>query len=170
MNAWHSILRPVIGFILLFGVILVGIESPASGQGTGQGNFTPNTGVTIQLPSISTFGVQTVVSVPDGGTMLLGGNSGFAAGRSSRGVPGLSSIPFLNRPFRNQGIGYNTSSSNASVTTRIIILEEMETAVMKEAQDRAAFRRRSDPNGTADVQKKADFLSRNIGRSTRKRR
>jgi type II secretory pathway component GspD/PulD (secretin) len=121
-------------------------------------------GVTIQLPTISVFNVNTVVSVPDGGTMSLGGVSRYAEGQISRGVPGLSNIPFVNRPFTNQAFGQMASANNASVNVQIIVMEEQEALVMQEAQRQAARRATTDPNGPVAIQQRADFLSRHMGR------
>lgn len=128
------------------------------------GNNDPGTGVTIQLPTISVFNVNTVVSVPDGGTMSLGGVSRYSGGQTSRGLPGFGGIPYVNRPFRNQAFGYDASSSRASVSVQIISLEEQAAVVMREAERRAALRQPTDPNGSVEIQKRADFLSRHMGR------
>ena len=64
-----------------------------------------NTGVTVQLPSFSFVTVTTTVSVPDGGTVLLGGIKRLSEGRNEFGVPILSKIPYINRLFTNVGIG-----------------------------------------------------------------
>jgi general secretion pathway protein D len=64
--------------------------------------------------------------VPDGGTILLGGIKRQSEGRNEFGVPGLSKIPYVNRLFKNVGIGRNTSSLMLMVTPRIIIQEEEE--------------------------------------------
>jgi general secretion pathway protein D len=85
-----------------------------------------NTGVTVQLPSFSFVSVVTTVSVPDGGTVLLGGIKRLSEGRSEFGVPLLSKIPYINRLFRNVGIGRETDSLMMMVTPRIIIQEEEE--------------------------------------------
>ena len=152
----------------LFFTVLLACDRIASAQfPPGQPNNNPGVGTTIQLPSIGIFGVQTVVSVPDGGTMFLGGNSGYAGGRTSRGVPGLSNVPYLGRPFRNQGIGYGTTARGTTAQAKIIIMDELEQDVMREATARAALRRGSDPNGSLRVQKKADFLSRHMGKKKR---
>ena len=143
-------------------LILVVCFVPILTAQTGDAN--PPNGVTIQLPTISVFNVNTVVSVPDGGTMSLGGVSRYAGGMTSRGVPGLSGIPYVNRPFRNQAYGQDVSRSNASVNVRLIIMEEQEAMVMREAERRMAVRSLTDPNGPAAIQKRADFLSRHRGR------
>ena len=83
-------------------------------------------GVTVQLPTFSFVTVTTTVSVPDGGTVLLGGIKRLSEGRTEYGVPILDEIPYLNRLFKNVGIGRETSSLMMMVTPRIIIQEEEE--------------------------------------------
>lgn len=83
-------------------------------------------GTTVQLPSFSFVSVNTTVSVPDGGTVLLGGIKRLSEGRNEFGVPLLSKIPYLSRLFRNVGIGRETQSLMMMVTPRIIIQEEEE--------------------------------------------
>lgn len=87
-------------------------------------------GTTVQLPSFSQVNVQTTVSVPDGGTILLGGVKRLREGRNERGVPILSKVPYLNRLFRNVGIGRETQSLMLMVTPRIIIQEEEEEKLL----------------------------------------
>ncbi len=84
------------------------------------------TGVTVQLPSFSFVSVVTTVSVPDGGTVLLGGIKRLNEGRNEFGVPLLSKVPYINRLFRNVSIGRTTDSLMMMVTPRIIIQEEEE--------------------------------------------
>lgn len=83
-------------------------------------------GVTVQLPAFSFVSVVTTVSVPDGGTVLLGGIKRLSEGRNEFGVPLLSKVPYVNRLFRNVGIGRSTDSLMMMVTPRIIIQEEEE--------------------------------------------
>jgi len=83
-------------------------------------------GTTVQLPTFAFTTVNTTVSVPDGGTILLGGIKRLAEGRNERGVPILSKLPYINRLFRNVGIGRETESLMMMVTPRIIIQEEEE--------------------------------------------
>jgi general secretion pathway protein D len=84
------------------------------------------TGVTVQLPTFRFVSVVTTVSVPDGGTVLLGGIKRLDEGRNEFGVPLLSKVPYVNRLFRNVGIGRTTRSLMMMVTPRIIIQEEEE--------------------------------------------
>ncbi|TWU22013.1 Type IV pilus biogenesis and competence protein PilQ precursor [Novipirellula galeiformis] len=85
-------------------------------------------GTTVQLPTFAFTQVSTTVSVPDGGTILLGGIKRLAEGRSERGVPFLSKIPYVSRLFRNVSTGRDARSLMLMVTPRIIIQEEEEIA------------------------------------------
>ncbi|MFO7902565.1 MAG: hypothetical protein R6U98_07890, partial [Pirellulaceae bacterium] len=84
------------------------------------------TGTTVQLPTFISTSVSTTVSVPDGGTVLLGGIKRLSEGRVERGVPMMSKLPYINRLFKNVGIGRETESLMMMVTPRIIIQEEEE--------------------------------------------
>lgn len=84
------------------------------------------TGTTVQQPSFATTSVSTTVSVPDGGTILLGGIKRMREGRIERGVPVLSKIPYVNRLFKNTAIGRETNTLMMTVTPHIIIQEEEE--------------------------------------------
>jgi len=57
---------------------------------------------TIQLPQTERSRVQTRVSVPDSGTLLLGGLKNTASTETEVGVPVLSKIPLLGRVFTNR--------------------------------------------------------------------
>ncbi|RMF38646.1 MAG: general secretion pathway protein GspD [Planctomycetota bacterium] len=91
-----------------------------------QDQETVRQGTTVQQPSFATTSISTTVSVPDGGTILLGGIKRMREGRLERGVPILSKIPYLNRLFKNTAIGRETSTFMMTVTPRIIIQEEEE--------------------------------------------
>ncbi len=123
---------------------------------------------TVQLPTFSFFNVNTTVKVPDGGQMYLGGVGSTRAGSISRGLPGASSLPLANRLFRNQAIGASTIGSGTSVSAKIIIMSEIEEEVMAEANRRIASKRALDPNGSREVQNRAAFIARNIGRMHRR--
>ncbi len=83
-------------------------------------------GTTVQLPTFQVISVATTVSVPDGGTVLLGGIKRLREGRNEFGVPLLSKVPYVDRLFRNVGIGRETDSLMMMVTPHIIIQEEEE--------------------------------------------
>ena len=91
---------------------------------------TTTEGTTVQLPTYSFVTVTTTVSVPDGGTVLMGGIKRLSEGRKEAGVPILNKIPYINRLFKNVGIGRETQSLMMMVTPRIIIQEEEEQAVL----------------------------------------
>jgi type II secretory pathway component GspD/PulD (secretin) len=70
----------------------------------GTGNI-PGSGIatgTIQLPIVTITRVQTTVTVPDQGTVLLGGQRLVNEYVTETGVPVLSKIPILNRFFTNR--------------------------------------------------------------------
>lgn len=83
-------------------------------------------GTTVQQPTFGQTSVTTTVSVPDGGTILLGGIKRLREARTERGTPILSKIPYLNRLFKNNAIGRETNTLMMTVTPRIIIPEEEE--------------------------------------------
>jgi type II secretory pathway component GspD/PulD (secretin) len=80
----------------------------------------------IQQPTFSFITVQTTVSVPDGGTVLLGGLKRLSEGRNEFGPPILSKVPYINRLFKNVGYGREATSLLLMVTPRIIINDEEE--------------------------------------------
>lgn len=97
-----------------------GGQQGQQGQGGGGG------ATTLQQPIIETINVTTTVSVPDGGTVLLGGIKRLKEGRNMTGVPILNKIPYISRLFKNSGVGRETESLMLMVTPRIIIFEEEE--------------------------------------------
>jgi len=112
-----------------------------------------------QLPTFSFFSVSTTVSVPDSGAGFLGGVKRRSASRSSRGVPGLSSLPYAGRLTRNDGIGSSASSSSAYVNANIIDHGVLDKMILEEAASMRAPTREM-----TMVERKAAFLSQHIGR------
>jgi type II secretory pathway component GspD/PulD (secretin) len=102
------------------------IAIPAAVGGGGLGGQSSAINAQIQLPVTSVTNVTTTVTVPDGGTGLLGGVKRLREERLEFGVPILSKVPLIDRLFRNIGIGRTTDSLMLMVTPRIIILEEEE--------------------------------------------
>ncbi len=101
------------------------VNAATSGELEVQSN-----GTTIQLPEFLFTTVTTTVSVPDGGTVLLGGIKRLREGRNEFGVPILSKVPYINRLFKNVGLGRTTDSLMLMVTPRIIIQEEEEDKLL----------------------------------------
>lgn len=98
-------------------------------QASTEQAFSSN-GTTIQQPEFRFTTVTTTVSVPDGGTVLMGGIKRMREGRNEYGVPILSKIPYVNRLFKNVGIARTTQSLMLMVTPRIIIQEEEEDKLL----------------------------------------
>jgi Flp pilus assembly secretin CpaC len=94
-------------------------------EGGSQGQPIPFTQF-LQQPAFTTLAVQTTVVCPDGGTVLLGGLKTLGESRNEFGPPFLSKIPYLNRLFKNVGIGRETRHIMIMVTPRIIINSEEE--------------------------------------------
>lgn len=105
-------------------------------EGGAQGQPIPFTQF-IQQPQLSLVNIQTTVSIPDGGTVILGGLKTLSEGRNEFGPPVLSKVPYVNRLFKNTGFGREAQSLLVMVTPRIIISteeEERQTGV-KSAQE-----------------------------------
>jgi type II secretory pathway component GspD/PulD (secretin) len=78
----------------------------------------------LQQPRFSNLETQTVVVVPDGGTVVMGGLKYMTEGRNEFGPPVLGKIPYLNRLFRNVAYGREGRSILIMVTPRVIINRE----------------------------------------------
>jgi general secretion pathway protein D len=112
------------------------IQDPSNPeQNVNENNTRTVEGTTVQLPTFAFTTVVTTVSVPDGGTVLLGGIKRLREGRNERGVPLLSKVPWVNRLFKNVAIGRDAQSLMMMVTPRIIIQEEEEEKLGIEVQE-----------------------------------
>ena len=101
-------------------------DDDGNNESDDQADTIIRSGTTVQLPTFEVISVSTTVSVPDGGTVLLGGIKRLSEGRSEFGVPLLSKVPYIDRLFRNVGIDRDTDSLMMMVTPHIIIQEEEE--------------------------------------------
>src|SRR5687768_9047794 len=88
----------------------------------------------IQLPTFHTFSIATTVSVPDRGSMTLGGVDRARFGRNAFGVPGVAGIPGAGRLFGNQAIGGEVQASRLNAGATVIDLNELDQAVRGQAQ------------------------------------
>ncbi|MHC4294830.1 MAG: type II secretion system protein GspD, partial [Planctomycetota bacterium] len=87
----------------------------------------PITGIgQVQLPNITIQKVATTVSVPDGGTLLLGGQRLSGEIEREMGVPLLNKIPILNRMFTNRGTVRDEQTLLILIKPKIIIQQEEE--------------------------------------------
>jgi type II secretory pathway component GspD/PulD (secretin) len=82
--------------------------------------------VRIQLPEVDENEIMTHVSVPDGGTLLLGGQKIVGELEVESGVPGLSKIPILNRLFSNRSMVKDESVLLILIKPEIILMNERE--------------------------------------------
>jgi len=92
--------------------------------GLGAGAAFAQQATTVQLPTYSFFTTNTTVSVPDRGSVYLGGVSRAASGRNEFGCPLL--------PFRNRSFGTERSASNASVSVYIHDFEAMDEYLLSQ--------------------------------------
>lgn len=60
--------------------------------------------ITLVTPLVRPARVRTVVTVPVGETLLIGGLRRFGQAQRDRGLPLLMRLPFLNRPFRDTAL------------------------------------------------------------------
>jgi type II secretory pathway component GspD/PulD (secretin) len=81
---------------------------------------------TVPLPETEISRVETRVSVPDGGTLLLGGQKLAAETEKEGGVPILSKIPILGRLFSNRSEVRDSKILLILVKPTIILQEEAE--------------------------------------------
>jgi type II secretory pathway component GspD/PulD (secretin) len=80
----------------------------------------------VQEPELQITEVRTTVSVPDGGTLLLGGQTLAGEIEKEAGVPILSKIPFVKRLFTNRSMAKDESVLLILVKPTIIIQREQE--------------------------------------------
>jgi type II secretory pathway component GspD/PulD (secretin) len=80
----------------------------------------------VQLPETETSSLMTRVSVPDGGTLLLGGQKITAMVEKEAGVPVLSKIPLLGRLFSNRSTVKDQKILLILVKPTILLQEERE--------------------------------------------
>lgn len=80
----------------------------------------------LMLPTVSLQDLKTVVSVPDGGTLLLGGQRASGETEREKGVPLLSKVPIVNRAFTNRGMVRDEETILIMIKPKIIIQREEE--------------------------------------------
>jgi general secretion pathway protein D len=103
------------------------VTSGSTNTSTGDGAATQLTGFgTIQQPELQITEVRTTVSVPDSGTLLIGGQTLAGEIEREAGVPVLSKIPFLKRLFTNRSVAKDDQVLLILVKPTIIIQREQE--------------------------------------------
>jgi type II secretory pathway component GspD/PulD (secretin) len=106
------------------------------GVNTINNSFLPN--LSVQQPEIQITEVRTTVSVPDGGTLLLGGQTLAGEIEIEAGTPILSKIPFLKRLFTNRSTAKDEQVLLILVKPTIIISREIEQQQFPLLSSRAA--------------------------------
>ncbi len=99
---------------------LLGLQSFAFSGGTGA--FP----AFVQLPTLSAQRLQTVVSVPDGGTLLIGGQKLASETEVEAGVPILSKIPILKRVYSSRVMVKDEQTLLILIKPKILIQSEQE--------------------------------------------
>ena len=96
------------------------------GGGTGGGGRAANFEGTIQLPEVTGTQINTTVTVPDKGTILLGGQRLVTELEIEVGVPLLSKVPVVNRFFTNRINSKTETTLLLMIRPEIIIQQEQE--------------------------------------------
>ena len=84
------------------------------------------TSIPIELPVITIQKLRATVTVPDGGTVLLGGLKNYDEFEGEAGVPFLINIPIINNLFRRQAFHKLRASLVVLVKANITIIREEE--------------------------------------------
>ena len=87
------------------------------------GNFTV---VPIELPVLAVTKIKTTITVPDGGTVLVGGLKREISNKQIIGLPGLINIPILNLLFGRKGQSTLRSNLFVLINAKITIVHEEE--------------------------------------------
>ncbi len=88
----------------------------------------------VQLPTFQFFGISTTVSVPDRGSISLGGDASSSMSGFDNGFPGLGQIPIAGRPFGDRAIASRTQTSGLSVSAYIHDFEAMDESLLREGK------------------------------------
>lgn len=86
-------------------------------------------GLFVRLIDQETTSINTTVSIPDGGTVLMGGLKQVGEIEVEAGIPVLSKIPVLKRAF--------TNSTQVKDTQTLLILMKAMIVIQREAEDEA---------------------------------
>ena len=88
--------------------------------------------INTTVPEAGQTQVTTRVNVPDGGTLLLGGQKVSKEVEKEAGVPILSKIPIINRLFTNRSYVKDQHIILMLVRPNIILQEEIEAEALGE--------------------------------------
>ncbi len=91
--------------------------------------------ISIQLPSVTRQSVRTTVTIPDGGTILLGGMSLAAKQNMQSGVPILKDIPIISFLFSRKGTFTQNERVVILLRTKIMLVQEHEPTWMPQGPE-----------------------------------
>jgi general secretion pathway protein D len=136
-------LNPILSRLVALQPYTFVVETQINNPGDDDNNPPPTDiptlqGPTIQEPIFETIEVGTTVSVPDGGTLLLGGQTLAGETQREAGVPVLSKIPFLKRLVTNTSTAKDEQVVLILVKPTIIIQHEQEAKQFPLLSSRAA--------------------------------
>lgn len=119
-------LTVITGLRSIISIDTLEFSGAAGGGGTiGGGQANTFTG-SISLPTVEVALINTTTTVPDKGTMLIGGQRLVREVEVETGVPILSKIPFINRFFTNRVTSKDESTLLILIRPEIIIQQENE--------------------------------------------
>ncbi len=99
-----------------------------SGSVTGAGaNGNTQSNIFVEAPIVNMNAIRTTVSIPDGGTLLIGGLTNYDQTHNYAATPFLSKIPFLSALFSAKTDAQNRQSLVILVKAQIIDQREIET-------------------------------------------
>jgi type II secretory pathway component GspD/PulD (secretin) len=84
-----------------------------------------------QQPAPVPIKVNSTVTVPDGGTVMIASSTTTVQTRTESGTPILSKVPYLKRGFTNVSYGQSMKRSSVSVSVRIIDLKAEDERMLK---------------------------------------
>lgn len=87
--------------------------------------------ISIQLPSVTLQRVRTTVTMPDGGTMMLGGMKLVERQNLESGVPVLKDLPGLSFLFSRKGSSTLNRKILILIHAKIILMEEQEPTTLQ---------------------------------------
>jgi len=99
---------------------------PTFSTSLASGPIGANAPVILQIPELKVSRVRTTVSMPDEGTLLIGGLKFYEKDIRQSGMPFLSNIPILSFLVTRKGDYVNRRNLLVLITARIVPLEEME--------------------------------------------
>jgi general secretion pathway protein D len=81
----------------------------------------------LLIPEMEYQSVQTSVTIPDGGSLVIAGMTNGFSGREHQGVPFLSHIPFLGRLFSTNARAEGLKRQMIVVQADVVLFEEIES-------------------------------------------